>query len=136
MDIDKDKPPLPPSSDKRSWWALALLLGLIWGGSTVIQLGRDKAQGEAVRQAQPQGRITLYTTQTCSYCASAKRWLAAERVPYTECQVDTDAPCTDRFQRLGEQGVPVVQVDDDQFSLGFDPEWLARTLAQTKKAAR
>jgi glutaredoxin len=120
----------PASSNKRSWWGLALLLALIWGGSTAIQWGRDQAQGEAVRQANPQGRITLYTTAICRYCASAKRWLAAEQVPYTECKVDTDHPCAERFRRMGEPGVPVVQVDDDQFRLGFDADWLARALAR------
>jgi glutaredoxin len=123
-------PATPPTSDKKSWWGLALLLALIWGGSTAIQWGRDQAQGEAVRQARPEGRITLYTTATCRYCASAKRWLAAERVPYTECRVDADASCAERFQRMGEPGVPVVQVDADQFRLGFDADWLARALAR------
>ncbi len=130
-----DNAPLPPSSsDQRSWWGLALLLAVIWGGSTLIQFGRTQAQGEAVRQAQPEGRITLYTTQTCSYCASAKSWLAAERVPYTECLVDTEAACAERFRRMGEPGVPVVQVDEDQFRLGFDAGWLANALARPEQA--
>jgi glutaredoxin len=132
-----DKAPLPSSSsDQRSWWGLALLLAVIWGGSTLIQLGRNEGQGEAVRQAQPEGRITLYTTQTCSYCAAAKRWLATERVPYTECLVDTDAACAERFRRMGEPGVPVVQVDEDQFRLGFDADWLAKALARPEQASR
>ncbi len=124
-----DTPPAPARPD-RSWWGLVALLVLVWGGSTAIQLWRQHGQGEAVRQARPEGRITLFTTQTCAFCAQAKAWLKDERVPYSECPVDSDAVCAERFRRMGEPGTPVVQVDDDQFRLGFDATWLAQALSR------
>jgi glutaredoxin len=130
MDTPADAPPpaSPPTRSNSSWWGLLALLVLVWGGSTAIQLWRQQGQGEAVRQAHPEGRITLYTSASCSYCVQAKSWLKDERVPYTDCPVDRDTDCAERFRRMGEPGTPVVQVDDDQFRLGFDATWLAQAL--------
>jgi glutaredoxin len=117
-----------PTVSRRSWWVLGCLMLLIWGGASAWQLSRQHALGESLRHAMPDGRITLYTTATCGYCAQAKSWLRAEQVPFTECQVDGHAACAERFKRMGEPGVPVVQVDEDQFRLGFDAGWLLNAL--------
>ncbi|MEY4765269.1 MAG: hypothetical protein RI907_1942 [Pseudomonadota bacterium] len=111
---------------------LLLLVGAISGGSLWMQASRDRALGESLRQAQPQGRITLYTTLTCVYCTRAKDWLRSQQVPFEECRVDTDAACAATYRKLGEPGTPVVQVDADQFHLGFDPDWLHKALAQPR----
>jgi glutaredoxin len=120
-----------PAVSSRSLWVLGGLLLVVWGGTSAWQLSRQHALGESVRQASPDGRITLYTTATCGYCAQAKFWLRSEQVPFTECPVDTSAPCAERFKRMGEPGVPVVQVDEDQFRLGFDAGWLLNALQRT-----
>jgi glutaredoxin 3 len=81
--------------------------------------------------------ITIYTTPTCGYCYQAKEFLSRQGVRYTEKNVAADRQAAmEMIQASGQQGVPVITVDD-QVVIGFDQPRLMQLLkrAQPKLGA-
>jgi glutaredoxin len=101
-----------------SWWRDHLAQGL----------GQDIA-----RQARP-GDILMLSSQTCVFCAQARRWLTAQRVPFGECVIELDPACAARYQALGAPGTPVMLVRG-QAQLGFSPQQVQNRLASAAGAA-
>jgi glutaredoxin 3 len=58
--------------------------------------------------------VVIYTTTSCGYCRSAKAWLAARSVPYTEVDVTGDdaARATLVERSGGQRTVPQIFVGD------------------------
>lgn len=61
-------------------------------------------------------KITIFTTNTCSYCVMVKRWLKAKGHSYDEVNLDTDPDRQkEAFELSGALTVPITVVtkDDD-----------------------
>src|SRR3954447_18817056 len=67
-------------------------------------------------------QVTMYTTDTCSWCGRAKDFLRRNNVPFVEKDVAKDYNAALEMIRLsGQQGVPVTVADGDVI-LGFDQQ--------------
>lgn len=67
-------------------------------------------------------QVTMYTTDTCSWCGRAKDFLRRNNVPFVEKDVAKDYDAAMEMIRLsGQQGVPVTVAGSDVI-LGFDQQ--------------
>ena len=78
--------------------------------------------------------VTVYSTPTCPWCSRAKEFLQQRGVPFRDIDVSVDnIAAAEMVRKSGEQGVPVITVDNEVI-VGFDRPRLERLLAtQTGK---
>jgi glutaredoxin len=62
-------------------------------------------------------RVVLYTTDQCSHCQTAKRYLEQQGIAFRTCNIKT-AKGQKEFSALGFRAVPVLKVGD-QLLNGF-----------------
>lgn len=124
------RPPAPTHNGPRAWLSLVVLLAVVWGGHQLWSWWRGERMVEQVQHQARDGDIVMFTTDSCPYCARASRWLDANQVPWTECNIDHNAQCLTLFQARGAPGVPLMHVKG-QWRLGFDPVWVAQALERT-----
>jgi glutaredoxin len=86
-----------------------------WSGRQQVALGQQVAS-----QARP-GDITMLASDTCAPCLVARRWLQAQKVPFSECSVERDHACRQQYEALGARGTPTLLVRG-QVQLGFSPQ--------------
>ncbi|MGH2843421.1 MAG: glutaredoxin family protein [Solirubrobacteraceae bacterium] len=68
--------------------------------------------------------VTLYTTEMCSFCRSAKALLDKRGIPYDEINLARDADARNRLAQItGRVTFPQVMIDGD--SIGGFQELLA-----------
>lgn len=76
--------------------------------------------------------VTIYSTQTCGYCKSAKDFMASRGVAYQEVDVGIDqARAREMIEKSGQMGVPVIVVGEgaeEELIVGFDQNRLATAL--------
>lgn len=73
-------------------------------------------------------RVIIFTTPTCSYCRTAKRYLRQNNVPFKDVDVSRDtAAARDMVRRSGQQGVPVIDIGG-KIVVGFDRPKIDRYL--------
>lgn len=65
---------------------------------------------------------------TCVYCAQARAWFEANRVPYSECLIERDPACAAQYNALMAPGTPVMIVRGKRL-LGFSAQAVADALA-------
>ena len=106
---------------RRSLVGLLLLLVLVVGGAAewwrehqAQQLGRELAQ-----LARP-GDIDMVSSTSCVFCTRARQFMTLQQVPFSECLIETDPVCAQRYQALGAPGTPTLLVRG-QVQLGFNP---------------
>jgi len=65
-------------------------------------------------------KIIVYTTPSCPYCSSLKRYLSDLNIPFEEVDASQDPERWGRFllEKTGHMAVPVLQIGED-FLLGF-----------------
>lgn len=112
---------------RRSLTALVILvMGL--GAATQWWAGRQEAAlGRAMAENARPGDIRMIASDTCVYCAAARRWFQAYSVPYTECSIERDEQCANEYRAAMAPGTPVIVVRGKRV-LGFDPRKLAEAL--------
>lgn len=65
-------------------------------------------------------RVILFTTPTCSFCRTAKKYLREKGVRFKDVDVSRDsAAARDMLRRSGQQGVPVLDIGG-KIVVGFD----------------
>lgn len=112
---------------RRSLAGLAIAALLTAGAIQAIGAwSRDRLGGEVAAAARP-GDIAMIGSVDCVYCAAARDWFAAHRVPYTECQIERDPVCAAAYQALSAPGTPLMLVRGKRL-LGFDPRAVADAL--------
>lgn len=73
-------------------------------------------------------RVILFTTPSCSYCRTAKRYLKERGVAFRDVDVSKDqAAARDMVRRSGQQGVPVIDIGG-KIIVGFDRPKIDRML--------
>ncbi|MES2889069.1 MAG: glutaredoxin family protein [Pseudomonadota bacterium] len=101
---------------------LALLVGLIYGITQWWQVRQtDEAVARSLAVYSRPGEILMISSETCTHCASARRWMHTRDVAFTECVIEQDTQCAARYQALYAPGTPVLVVRD-QVLLGFSPQ--------------
>ena len=78
-------------------------------------------------------KITVYSTTTCPYCIMVKKWLADNKISYTEYLVDKNPYAAQLMVQLsGQRGVPFTTVESDDGSvdkiIGFDRARLSQAV--------
>lgn len=74
--------------------------------------------------------IKVYTTETCSNCVMAKKYLSIKGVEYQTIDV-TNSPELRQMllEKTGVMRVPVISKDDKDFVVGFQAGLLAKLIA-------
>lgn len=73
-------------------------------------------------------QITVYTTNTCSYCVMIKNFLKSEGLLFKEINVQNDQRAARKLvATTGQLGVPQIEVNGN-WVLGFDPEAIKKYL--------
>jgi glutaredoxin 3 len=76
-----------------------------------------------------QHRVLVFSTPTCSYCNTAKRYFREKGVQFRDIDVSKDAAAArDMVRRSGQTGVPVIDIDG-KIVVGFDRPKINQLLA-------
>jgi len=66
--------------------------------------------------------VTIYSTPTCVYCNSLKKYLTSHNIEYKEIDVSENEHELEKMVAIsGQMGVPVVEIDGNVV-IGFDRE--------------
>ena len=65
--------------------------------------------------------VELFATGTCGYCAQARSFLQANKVPFTELDVENNEAAYTRWRGYGGRGVPLALIGGSPVS-GFSSE--------------
>lgn len=80
--------------------------------------------------------ITIYTTDYCPYCHSAKALLRSRGLSYTEIDVSRDLEKRDEMiERSGRRTVPQVFIDDKHIGGNDDLHRYVRNVLDAETAA-
>lgn len=83
-------------------------------------LKNDIFVSPATQEGKPAKRVTVYSTPTCSWCTTLKRYLDDHHVRYTDVDVSKDQKAAEAMvRRSGQQGVPQTDING-QIIVGFD----------------
>ena len=64
--------------------------------------------------------IKVYSTESCSWCVKAKKYLKSKNIEYIEVNVGEDMEGREEMIKLsGQMGVPVINIDG-KIIVGFD----------------
>jgi len=64
--------------------------------------------------------VKVYSTPTCPWCTTAKRYLASKNVPYEDIDVTRNrGGAMEMIRKSGQRGVPVIDIDG-KIIIGFD----------------
>ena len=75
-----------------------------------------------------QPKVIMFTTPTCSYCTTAKRYLKEHKIRFKEVDVSKDQKAAlDMQRRSGTTGVPVILINNRPI-VGFDKAKINRML--------
>lgn len=67
-----------------------------------------------------QPRVILFSTPSCSFCRTAKKYLKQQKIKFREVDVSRDqAAARDMVRRSGQSGVPVIDIGG-KIIVGFD----------------
>jgi glutaredoxin len=124
-----------PSSRQISTRKGVLLIAVFIAGITLVSLVRHWSQaqvsagGIAVQTSDGQRAVAIFTTDSCTYCRAAKKFLEQKRVAYTEFNLDRSDKARQVFGMLGGRGVPLIIVGEQRL-VGFDQQSLTRLLVE------
>lgn len=115
-------------SSPRSLLALvALVLGAAVAMQAATKWSRERLGAEVAAAARP-GDIQMIGSVTCVYCAAARAWFDENRVPFSECLIERDVACAERYHALMAPGTPVLLVRGRRL-VGFSAQAVADALA-------
>jgi glutaredoxin len=75
--------------------------------------------------------VVMYSTSWCGVCSRAKRFLAAEGIPYTDHDIEADPDARAAYDRLGGRGVPLLLIGDRRMH-GFSKGRFAKVYGTLK----
>ncbi len=86
------------------------------------------AAGTPEARPKPARSVTVYTTQSCSWCVKVKNYLRQNHVAFKEIDVGRDHQAAmDLVRRTGQQGVPQLDINGT-YVVGFDKAKIDRLL--------
>jgi glutaredoxin len=72
-------------------------------------------------------KIDIYTSETCSYCHSAKEFFKEKNIGFTEHNITKDIQARRFLIKKGYMSVPLIIIDGKEIS-GFDKYELSQIL--------
>ena len=94
--------------------------------------GWSKARlGSVVAAEAKPGDIHMIASVNCVYCAQARAWFNANKVPFSECEIERDARCAAAYNALMAPGTPVLVVRGKRL-VGFSAQAVADALRATR----
>lgn len=82
------------------------------------KIRKAKEARRAKKKKQP--RVIIFTTPSCGFCNTAKKYFRQQGVRFREVDVSRDeAAARDMTRRSGQQGVPVIDIGG-RIVVGFD----------------
>lgn len=112
----------------RSLLALVALVIVVAGAMQLATKWSRERLGAQVAAAARPGDIQMIGSVTCVYCAAARAWFDENRVPFSECLIERDAVCAERYNALMAPGTPVMLVRGKRL-VGFSAQAVADALA-------
>jgi len=117
-----------PSPAQRSSILVLIVIVLCAAGAMQALGGWSKARLGAVVAAEAKpGDIQMIASVTCLYCAQAREWFNANKVPFSECEIERDARCAAAYNALMAPGTPVLVVRGKRL-VGFSAQTVADAL--------
>ena len=86
--------------------AIVLVAALVQNWDAVA----DFVSGKPAYQPASNG-VVLYATTWCGYCQKTRELFAEHRIPYVEYDIESSRQGYEEYQRLGGQGVPVINAN-------------------------
>ena len=117
-----------PATRLRAMLGLAALVLVALFAVKALQWESDARLGATLAASARPGDVRMISSVTCVYCAAARAWLAARRVPFSECLIERDADCAAQYRALQSPGTPVLLVRG-QRQVGFDARAVASALS-------
>ncbi|MCE5182262.1 MAG: glutaredoxin family protein [Betaproteobacteria bacterium] len=96
---------------------LLLVLGLA-GYAYISHSGKPTAQAQAL-EAKVEAQVVLYSSLQCQNCRQVKEYFKANRIVYTEYNVDESIDYRRRLDAIGGKDVPTLFVKGERMD-GFD----------------
>lgn len=87
--------------------------------ATKLRLQTYTGPAQVSRAAGTDGGVTLYTTEWCGVCKTAKAFMKQNGVPFREWDVEKTEYGAIKFRQLGGSGVPLITVGQEKM-MGFD----------------
>jgi len=114
---------------------LVLIVIVFFAAAAMQALGSwQKARLGAVVAAEAKpGDIQMIASVTCMYCAEAREWFNAHKVPFGECEIERDARCAAAYNALMAPGTPVLVVRGKRL-VGFSAQAVADALRAPQPA--
>ena len=73
-------------------------------------------------------KVTIYSTQFCTWCRRTKEFFKENGIKYEEKDVGNDLKAAkEMIKKSGQQGVPVIDIEGEIF-VGFDENALKKAL--------
>lgn len=103
------------------------LYGTMESGGPVLRM---KPETLATMQQFAPGKVVMFATSWCPYCAKARELFARQGVRYTELNIEADSRAAD-FQKdtFGSNGVPLI-VTGNRVLMGWDEGELLKGLKE------
>ena len=112
----------------RSVLALALMVLGVGAAMQGLEAWSRARVGAQVASIAKPGDIFMVASVTCVYCAAARAWFTANRVPFNECFIERDERCAAQYHALMAPGTPVMVVRGKRL-IGFSAQAVADALA-------
>lgn len=79
-------------------------------------------------QTAKQPKVIMFSTPTCSFCNTAKRYFRENKIRFKDIDVSRDQKAAlDMRRRTGQAGVPVILINNRPI-IGFDKPQINRLL--------
>jgi glutaredoxin len=121
------------SASRVSLLVLVVLVLAVSGGSEWLRGRHDRQLGREVAALARPGDIHMLASESCGICLMARAWFREHKVPFSECMIEKDAACRQRFEDHRAPGTPVIVVRG-QPQLGFDPGRVQQALQQPRRS--
>lgn len=66
------------------------------------------------------GKVIMYGTSWCGYCAKTRKLLERNNIAYYEYDIEKSAEGNDQFDELGGKGVPLILIEGELVR-GYNP---------------
>ena len=114
------------------WLLLLAILGAAIWFARPMWFDSGKPADESSNFSQPE--VVLYSTTWCGYCEATRNFFQANRIRFTEHDIENTTVGRDGHRRLGGQGVPLVVVGDTIIR-GYNEAELRQTLGPWLKGS-
>jgi len=72
--------------------------------------------------------VKVFSTPTCPWCTTAKRYLESKNVAYEDLDVSRDRTAAmEMIEKTGQQGVPVINING-KYIVGFNQAAIDKAL--------